>query len=99
MPALKSITTFGPDEGDAATAVNSSALKIPALHRPDGSRVSRESVVRNDAPMTASTDVGRDRNRGSLAVAGNSRGSLMKRASFFGMRGGKSATKPVKKSR
>jgi hypothetical protein len=90
-------TTFGPDEGDAATAVNSSALKIPALRRPDGSRVSRGQVIRKDATMAASADAGRDRNRGSLAVA--NRGSLMKRASFFGMRGGKGADKAKKPAR
>lgn len=85
--------TFDPDEGDTTVAVNPSALKIPALRRPDGSRVSRERVVRNDSPMTASADVGRDRGRGSVAVANRGKPSLMKRASFFGMRGGKGSDK------
>lgn len=90
-------STFDPDEGDAAVGLNPSALKIPALRRPDGTRINRERVVRNDAPMAASADAGRDRNRTPVAVAGKARGSLMKRASFFGMRGGMSANQ--KKSR
>lgn len=91
-------TTFTPDEGDAATAVNSSALKIPSLRRPDGSKLSREQLIRSDAPMAASADASRDRNRSALAIAkNNGKGSLMKRASFFGMRGGKSADKKKKR--
>lgn len=89
-PYVNEGSSFGPDDGDVATAVNSSSLKIPALNRPDGSPVSGSQIVRNDAPMTASADSTRDRPRASQDRSIAKR-SLMKRASFFSMRGGSGA--------
>jgi hypothetical protein len=78
-----------PDVDDVIAAVNSSTVKLPALKRPDGSKVSSSRTLVNDVPMSASADGGRDRDRPAAQVA--SRGSakpMLRRASFFGMRGG-----------
>jgi filamentous hemagglutinin family protein len=77
----------GTDEVRAA--VNNSVVTVPALKRPDGTTVSPARTLKNDVPMSASADSGRDRKRAAPQVA--SRGEakpLVQRTSFFGMRGG-----------
>jgi hypothetical protein len=74
------------DEGDALVAANSSLLRLPELKRPDGSSVSRARELRRDVAMTASSDSQRDRSA-SGHVAGKQAGSVLRRLSFFGMRG------------
>jgi hypothetical protein len=74
------------DEGDALVAANSSLLRLPELKRPDGSSVSRARELRRDVAMTASSDSQRDRSA-SGQIAGKQAGSVLRRLSFFGMRG------------
>jgi hypothetical protein len=83
------------NEGDAASAVSTSTLKMPALKRPDGTVASASRTLVNNAPMSASADGGRDRKRQAPQVASHDRGRkpLLQRASFFGMRGGSTPAK------
>ena len=91
-----------PDEGDSAPAVGDGTLNIPELTRPDGRIVSQAMQVRSNAPVSASGDGGRDARKSNVErsaatgvalsgqVAGN-RGAarpLLRRSSFFGVRGG-----------
>jgi hypothetical protein len=77
------------DVDNPLAAMNASTVKIPALKRPDGSKVSSARTLVNDVPMSASADAGRDRKRPAAQVAGRSgEKPLLRRASFFGMRGG-----------
>lgn len=79
-----------PNEGDAAAAVSSSSIKLPALTRPDGSKASSSRTLVNESPTSASADSGRDRKPASKQVASRDSKSppLLQRANFFGMRGG-----------
>lgn len=88
-------SAVGPHEGDSASAVSSSSLKIPALKRPDGSAVSAPRTMVNNTPMSASADTGRDRKRPGQQVASSDKGAkpMLQRASFFGMRGGDTTAK------
>ena len=80
-------TVLGGDEGDAVVAANSSLLRLPELKRPDGSTASRARDLRKDVPMTASSDSQRDR-AASVQIAKKPAAPLLRRLSFFGMRGG-----------
>jgi hypothetical protein len=80
-------TVLGGDEGDAVVAANSSLLKLPDLKRPDGSTASRARELRKDVPMTASSDSQRDR-AAAAQLAKQPAAPLLRRLSFFGMRGG-----------
>ncbi len=87
-------SSLKPNEGDAASAIGSSALKMPALKRPDGSPVSKSRTLVNHAPISASADGGRDRKRPAQQMASRGQGrSMLQRSSFFGMRGGDTAAK------
>ncbi|TAE76407.1 MAG: hypothetical protein EAZ84_07625 [Verrucomicrobia bacterium] len=79
-----------PNEGDAAAAVGSSTLKIPALKRPDGSAVSTERTVVHEVPMSATAESGRDAilPEARLVARDKPEKPMFLRASFFGMRGG-----------
>ena len=79
-------TVLGGDEGDAVVAANSSLLRLPELKRPDGSTASRARDLRKDVPMTASSDSQRDR-AASVQIAKKPAAPLLRRLSFFGMRG------------
>lgn len=79
-------TALGGDEGDAVVATNSSLLKLPELKRPDGSTASRARELRKDVAMTASSDSQRDR-AAAEQVAKRPGAPLLRRLSFFGMRG------------
>jgi filamentous hemagglutinin family protein len=91
-----------PDEGDSAPTVGDGTLNIPELTRPDGRIVSQAMQVRSNAPVSASSDGGRDSRKSNVVssaesgvalpgqVAGN-RGAgrpLLRRSSFFGIHGG-----------
>ncbi len=82
--------TLGPNEGDAAPAVNEGTLTIPKLTRPDGTKVNAEpQTIRYTVPMSATGDARRDSERVDRRMAqNNSSKSLLQRSSFFGMRGG-----------
>jgi len=80
-------TVLGGDEGDAVVAANSSLLQLPELKRPDGSTASRAREIRKDVPMTASSDSQRDR-AAAAQMAKKPAAPLLRRLSFFGMRGG-----------
>lgn len=87
-------SSLKPNEGDAASAISSSALKMPALKRPDGRAVSKSRTLVSHAPIAASADGGRDRKRPAEQVASRGSGrAMLQRASFFGMRGGDTAAK------
>ncbi len=88
-------SSLKPNEGDAASVISTSSLKMPALKRPDGSVAAKSRTVVNHAPISASADGGRDRKQPPQQVAGNGRGGkpMLQRASFFGMRGGDSTVK------
>ena len=88
-------SSLKPNEGDAASVISTSSLKMPALKRPDGSVAAKSRTVVNHAPISASADGGRDRKQPPQQVAGNGRGGkpMLQRASFFGMRGGDSTEK------
>lgn len=77
-------------EGDAASALGDSKLKIPALKRPGGSEVSAARTITTSAPMSASADAGRKRAKKSedTAERRSDRKALVRRSSFFGTRGG-----------
>lgn len=83
------------NDGDSASAISTSTLKLPALKRPDGSTVASSRMLVNNAPMSANADGGRDRKRQTQQVASHDRGNkpMLQRASFFGMRGGDSTAK------
>ncbi len=90
-----------PNEGDSASALSPSTLKMPAVKRPDGSTASASRTVVNNAPISASADSARDR-KGSASpsqVASRDRGAkpMLHRASFFGMRGGSTPVKAAKR--
>jgi hypothetical protein len=84
-----------PNDGDAAVAVTSSTLKIPALTRPGGTKASESRTLVNEVPMSASADSGRDRKQSSQQVAARDgkAAPMLKRSSFFGMRGGDKVAK------
>lgn len=77
-------------EGDAAPLVSDAKLKLPTLKRPDGSEVSAARTITTSAPMSASADAGRKRAKKSedTAERNSDRKALVRRSSFFGMRGG-----------
>lgn len=80
-------------EGDSASPVSDAVLRIPTLKRPDGSRVSGSKTVKNSTSMSASGDATRDaRRRDQRVVKRRKSPSLVRRSSFFGMRGGKTVT-------
>ena len=80
---------LGPDEGDALAVVNSSVIKLPALKDPEGRQVSRAREITTDAATAGSADVLRKpAKKKSSRLAANGRKSLLRRQSFFGMRGG-----------
>jgi hypothetical protein len=81
---------IGAHEGDAAPVVGDAKLKLPALKRTDGSRVSAARTITTSAPMSASADAGRKRAKKSedTAERNSDRKALVRRSSFFGMRGG-----------
>ena len=83
------------NEGDSASAVSTSTLRLPALKRPDGSAAASSRMLVNHAPMSANADGGRDRKRQTQQVASHDRGNkpMLQRASFFGMRGGDATAK------
>lgn len=83
------------NDGDSASAISTSTLKLPALKRPDGTNVASSRMMVNHTPMSANADGGRDRKRPSQQVASNTRGNkpMLQRASFFGMRGGDASAK------
>jgi hypothetical protein len=83
-----------PNEGDSASALSPSTLKMPAVKRPDGSAVMASRTVANSVPVSASADGNRDRKGGVSQVASRDKKPMLQRASFFGMRGGST---PVKK--
>ena len=83
---------LGPNDGDSAGAVSNSTVKIPALLRTDGTSVNKSRMLVNHVPMSASADSSRDRKSNNRQVVKNEK-SLLKRASFFGMRGGSAAPK------
>ncbi|WP_265595037.1 hypothetical protein [Haloferula sp. BvORR071] len=91
----------GPHDADEAAALNPSTLKMPAITRPNGSRVSESRTVVSNVPVSASADSVRDRKPGSDAMASNNSGKgakpMLQRASFFGMRGGSETVKAEKK--
>ncbi|WP_193214525.1 hypothetical protein [Luteolibacter marinus] len=87
------IDDVGTGEMDTATAVTTSALKIPALKRPDGSSASRSRTMVNNVSMSASADTGRDRKRTSDRQVASSGKPMLRRSSFFGMRGGSQQAK------
>ena len=85
-------TVIGPAEAngtnkDALGALNDGTLKIPALKRKDGSKVSGSRVVRSSVPMSASADGTRDNRRSQEKVAkrGASK-SILTGQSLFGSR-------------
>jgi hypothetical protein len=83
-----------PNEGDSASALNPSTLKIPAVKRPDGSAVLASRTVASSTPVSASADGGRDRKGGVSQVASRDKKQpMLQRASFFGMRGGSTTVK------
>jgi hypothetical protein len=88
-----------PNEGDAASALSPSTLKMPAVKRPDGSTVMASRTVANSTPVSASADGGRDRKGGAAQVASRDKGPkpMLQRASFFGMRGGSTTVKAEKR--
>jgi len=79
-------TVLGGDEGDALVAANSSLLRLPELKRPDGSTASRARDLRRDVAMTASSDSQRDQ-AAAGQLAKKQPAPLLRRLSFFGMRG------------
>ena len=83
------------NDGDSASAISTSTLKLPALKRPDGTNAASSRMLVNNTPMSANADGGRDRKRQTQQVASHDRGSkpMLQRASFFGMRGGDGGTK------
>jgi hypothetical protein len=85
-----------PNEGDSASALSPSTLKIPAVKRPDGSAVLASRTVSSSAPVSASADGGRDRKSAASQVASRDRKPMLQRASFFGMRGGSTPVKTEK---
>jgi filamentous hemagglutinin family protein len=82
-----------PNEGDSASALSPSTLKIPAVRRPDGSAVLASRTVANSTPISASADSARDRKGKVSQVASRDKKPMLQRASFFGMRGGSTAVK------
>ncbi len=76
-----------PSEGDTAAVVNSAVLKLPAVRRPGGEKETRSRVVTTQGAATASSDAGRDRQRANAVQAARNKDSLLRRGSFFGMRG------------
>jgi hypothetical protein len=57
-----------PNEGDSAPAVGDAVLTLPKLSRPDGTKVNSEPKTLNvTTSMSASSDAGRDSNRGDGA--------------------------------
>lgn len=86
---------LNPNDGDAAAAVSNSSVKLPALSRPDGSKVSSSRTLVNQVPMSASADSGRDRKAPAREVASRDtrKKSMFQAASFFGMRGGSGPAK------
>lgn len=85
---------LAPTEGDQIGVVNSSVLKLPAVRRPGRETGTDSRVVTTQGAATASSDAHRDRNRPG-ARGGN--GSLLRRGSFFGMRGQSGAPKGGKR--
>jgi len=85
--------TIRPHEGDSASVVSEASLKIPVLKRPDGSSVSGSRTVTYSAPMSASGDGSRDAAKPKAKTVARRAASspLMRKASFFGMRGGDKA--------
>ncbi len=79
---------FTPDEGDSVPTVSDSTLTLPALSRPNGSKVSSTRTVSYSAPMSASGDAGRDAARTKRTAQASASKPLLQRSSFFGMRGG-----------
>jgi hypothetical protein len=83
-----------PHEGDSASVLSDSTLRMPRLKRPDGSTASGSRTIVNNAPMSASADGGRDRKGPEARLAQRDKPKpLLQRASFFGIRGG-SVAKP-----
>lgn len=82
-----------PNEGDSASALSPSTLKMPAVKRPDGSAVMASRTVANSAPISASADGARDRKGSVSQVASREKKPMLQRASFFGMRGGSTTVK------
>ena len=79
-----------PYDGDVLPSINESRLKVPALRKPDGSNVNSSKTISYSAPMSASSDAGRVAEQKDRQVSKvDSSKSLLKRSSFFGMRGGK----------
>jgi len=84
-----------PNEGDSASALSPSTLKMPTVKRPDGSTYSNSRTVVSNTPISASADSSRDRKGSAAQVASRDRGPkpMLQRASFFGMRGGSATVK------
>jgi hypothetical protein len=79
---------LGLDEGDTLAVVNSSVINIPALKDPSGRQVSNARKIETNAAMTGSADALRKTVKKPPTVVRTERKSLLRRQSFFGMRGG-----------
>lgn len=82
-------------DGDNAGAISEGSVTLPALTRPDGSKIVSRQTVSVSSPMTASTDPTRDGRRAegrTIARRERKGSSLMMRGSFFGSRGASAAT-------
>ena len=79
---------LGFDEGDALAVVNSSVIKLSALKDPDGRKVSRAREISTDAAMTGSADALRKPAKKPSRLVRGDKKPLLRRQSFFGMRGG-----------
>lgn len=78
---------LGPDADDTLPVVNSSVVRIPTVKRPDGSVAAKARTVETTAAASASADALRKPVKREKRIARQSK-SLVRRQSFFGMRGG-----------
>lgn len=79
---------LGLDEGDGLAVVNSSVISIPELRDPSGRRVSTAREIETNSAMTGSADALRKPVKKSSKVVRSEGKTLLRRQSFFGMRGG-----------
>lgn len=78
------------DNLDPLQAVNSSVLRVPALRDPEGRLVSKARRVETNTAMSGSADALRQpKAKKKKQLAQQGRKPLLRRQSFFGMRGGK----------
>lgn len=75
------------NEGDGLALVNASVVKISALKRPDGRQVSKAHEIATSASTAGSADAFRKTTKSSRKVVKRDRKPMLRRQSFFGMRG------------